>query len=350
MGYRIIAFEMPVEPVNQIVVFLKQLVAFARFQALDVSVKKPKAYPGIWELTIEGNGAYLDEFTPEFINMAAVIAADIDPGSEDLRRAVASIASELNEQIADWSSVHTIAPARQGRELEQRLSGESSFMQLKNELSIHEARIRKQLTRYYRVTGPTAWRQRSKLSSLLRIDCLALVAAARRLHRIASDLHRRLPSDHIGRAISRFDRMTPGLITLRDIAEHIDEYSIGHGKRDVTNTQPGEVFSVVIQNQDVVISARSETLSVLATCEACLSLINCLTNYSNNRAFIHLAPVIGDFDFVTYDGQRSELVARENETVEQVEARTKLIEHTRHILPKLLELPVKHCSECNELI
>jgi len=146
MGYRIIALDMLAEPASQVVVFLKQLAAFARFQGLQVYVEKPKVYPGIWELTIEGNGAYLDEFRLEFIKMAAVIAADIDPGSEDLRSVVAAIASELNEQIADWSSGHTIAPARRGRELEQRLSGESSFMQLKDELRIHETRIRKQLT------------------------------------------------------------------------------------------------------------------------------------------------------------------------------------------------------------
>jgi len=159
-----------------------------------------------------------------------------------------------------------------------------------------------------------------------------------------------LPSDHLDRAISRFDLKTPGLITLRDIAEHIDEYSVGHGRRDVTNAEPGDVFSVTIQNHDVAITSRSKTLSVLATYDACLSLINCLANFSDERAFIYLAPVIGDFDFMTYNGQNFELVARENETAEQAEARAILIEHTRHILPKLLALPAKRCSECNELI
>jgi hypothetical protein len=351
MGYRIIAIEMPAEPVSQIVTFLRQFAAFAKFQGLDVFVQKPKEYPGIWDLTIEGNSSYLDEFTPEIIRMAAVIAAviaaDIDPDSEDLKGTVTAIASQLSEQVVAWRDVPAITPARRGRELAQRLSGESSITQLKDELRIHETRIRRQLTRYRNVSGPTAWRQRHKLSLLLRVDCLALVGVARRLRRIASDLHRRLPSNHLYKAISRFDQKTSGLIALRDIAEHIDEYSIGHGKRDDTDTEPGEVFSVIIQNRDITITARGQALSILATHKACLSLINCLASVSDYRAFIHLIPVIVDFDFMTHNGQHFELVARGNETAEQSKERAILTEHTRRIQSKL-RLPDKRCPECNE--
>ncbi len=265
MGYRIIDVELSEDPDAELAAFLKQFAAFARFRGADVFVEKPDAYPGIWNLIIEGNSSFLNELTPELIRVAEEIAADINPGNERLASAVASIASHLNDQVVDWSDFPAITPARPGREFAERLSGESSFLQLKDELGVHATRIRGQLTKYRTAKGSMAWRRRHKLSLLLRVDSLALITAARRLHRIADDIHRRLPSHHLESAIGCFDRNTTGLISLRDVAEHIDEYSIGNGRRDLHNGEPGEVFCILIDDYDVVVSARLQTLSVMKT-------------------------------------------------------------------------------------
>ncbi|SRR5581483_5903376 len=193
MGYRVISVKVNADPAVQLATFLRQFAAFARFHGASVLVKKPKEYPGNWVITIEGNSSFLNELTPDLIKTAAAIATDINPNNDNLRIAAADISSQLSDQVVDWNGVPVITSARPGRELAARLSGEASFMHLKDELCIHDKRIRGQLSKYHNVKGATAWRQRHKLNLLLRVDCLALVATARRLHRITDDLYQRLP-------------------------------------------------------------------------------------------------------------------------------------------------------------
>src|SRR5581483_10125739 len=155
------------------------------------------------------------------------------------------------------------------------------------------------------------------------------------------------PSRHLEKAISRFTLKVPGLVTLRDVAEHIDEYSIGCGRRDLRGTEPGEVFSIAIGLRDIEISARGQLLEALATHKACLALINCLGSDSDHRAIFHLIPVIADFDFMTYDGRRFVPVARDSETDEQSKERALLNGHM-HRIQSRLRLPNERCPECNE--
>lgn len=256
------------------------------------------------------------------------------------------ITSQLVDQIVDWSTVPTVLPDRPGRELGQRISGESSFVQLKDELRIHETRIKGHLSKYRNAKGATAWHQRDTLRLPIRVDSLALLSTARRLRRIASDLLKRVPNGHLDSAINNFDRATPNLILLRDIAEHIDEYSIGRGRRDTRDLEPAEVFHVAIEDEDVSITARGQTLKLLGAYEACLSLINCLSAFKDHYALFHLLPMFADFDFGTYDGQRFVPVARDSETVEQSQQRV-LINEARSRMQSEFRLPEERCSECD---
>jgi hypothetical protein len=347
MGYRIILLEVGEKPDPQLISFLRQFISFTRYQGASVYAKKPKDFPGTWDITIDGNSSFLNELTSELAAVLVLIAADISPQNADLMRTAAEITSQLRDQLVDWSTTPTVLPARPGRELSQRFYGESSFVQLKDELLIHEKRIKGHLAKYHGAKGPTAWRQRHALGLPIRVDSLALLSTARRLRRIASDLLQRLPNDHLDAAITRFDQTAPNLIVLRDIAEHIDEYSIGRGRRDVGNAEPAEVFSISIENYDVSISAREQTLKVLATYQACLSLIDCLSEFSDHYALFHLIPIVADFDFGAYDGQRLLPVARDSETVEQSQQRA-LIEEHRIRMQANFKLPDERCSECGE--
>jgi hypothetical protein len=345
MGYRIILLEMEEKPDPQLISFLRQFISFTRFRGADVHSKKPKEFPGAWDITIEGNSSFLNGLTDELAAMLVVIAADVNPQHAEIVSTATDIAAQLSEQLVDWSATPTVLPARPGRELERRFYGESSFVQLKDELRIHTVRIKSQLAKYRSAKGPTAWRQRHALQLPVRVDSPALLSAARRLRRIASDLLQRSPNNHLDAAITRFDQAAPNLILLRDIAEHMDEYSIGRGRRDIGNAEPSEVFSIVIEHDDVSIAARGQTLKVLATYEACLSLVNCLSEFSDHYALFYLMPIIADFDFGTFDGQRFVPVARDSETAEQSRQRA-LINQSR--MQSNFKLPDKQCPECGE--
>lgn len=345
MGYRIILLEMKEAPDSRIVSLLRQLASYTRHQGASVHSKRPKRFPGTWDITVEGNSSFLNELTTEIASILPVIANDIDPHHKEVMDVATDIISQLADQIVDWNSVPTVLPDRAGRELGQRISGESSFVQIKEELRIHKTRIKGNLSKYRSAKGPTAWHQRDTLRLPIRIDSLALLSTARRLRRIASDLAKRVPNDHLDAAINNFDQATPNLILLRNIAEHIDEYSIGRGKRDTRNTEPAEVFYIAIEDEDVSITARSQTLKMLAAHEACLSLINCLSAFKDHYALFHLLPMFADFDFGTYDGQRFVPVARDSETVEQSQQRA-LMNEARSKMQSEFKLPEEWCPEC----
>jgi hypothetical protein len=79
MGYRIILLEMEEKPDPRLVSFLGQFISYTRRQRASVHSKRPKKFPGIWDITIEGNSSFLNELTTELAVMLAVIATDIDP-------------------------------------------------------------------------------------------------------------------------------------------------------------------------------------------------------------------------------------------------------------------------------
>src|ERR1035441_1714093 len=217
MGYRVIRLELTTAPTGLDLLLLRQVVAFARFNKATAFLTVPKRYPAVLEMTIEGNSSFLNDFTPYLNDSIAQIATDIDPSNKLLQSIAVAIASQLNEQIVDWSDVPTIVLARRGRELGERTTGDSSFRQIGAELDIHAKRIRSELARYQHAAGPKAWRRRHDLAPMIRIDSLALIVVARRLRRIADDIRRHLPGSHLAKALGRFDQKVPHLVDLRNI-------------------------------------------------------------------------------------------------------------------------------------
>jgi hypothetical protein len=343
MGYRVIGLELLAAPTEPELSLLDQIVAFARFNEIDAFLEAPEYYPGVLELTIEANSSYLNEITPRFNDSIARIATDIDPNNGSLQSIVASVASQLNAQIVDWSGVPGMVVAQKGRELGERIGGESSFSQIGAELDIHATRIRDELTEYQKVTGPTAWRRRHELALMLRIDSLSLIASARRLRRIAVDVRHRLPGSHLNKALNRFDQEAPHLINLRNIAEHIDEYSIGHGRSDATGLEPGDVFTLELNAGRITITARQHTLNVFSVYEASRSLVECLTSATHHHMITHLMPPIADFDFVEYTETGVEIIARSDESAEHAKARSELVA----TIGRKITLPATRCPKCN---
>ncbi len=343
MGDRVIQLQWPTAPTRQELSLLRQVVAFASFYSVGADLSVPKRYPATVEITIGGNSSFLNEFSPYLNDSIAQIAADIDPNSETLRSIASSIAFQLNEQIVDWSDVPGLVLARKGRELEERISGDSSFRQVETELGVHARRIQDELEKYQKATGPRAWRRRHDLIILLRIDSLALIAAARRLRRIADDVRRRLPGSHLLRATKKFDRATPHLIDLRNIAEHIDEYGIGRGRQDASELEPGDVFQLDINDDCLTIVARQHAVDVLAVHRACQSLTECLAAAIDRNMITSLAPPIADFDFVEYTEAGMRIIPRSNETDEHAQARSLIVSSINRTLRKL---PGKRCPKC----
>lgn len=344
MGYRVIRLQLSIAPTALELSLLRQAVNFARFNKMDAFLAVPRNYPAILELTIEGNSSALNEFTPYFNESITEIASDIDSNNGSLQAIAAAIASQLNEQIVDWSDVPSIVLARTGRELQERIAGDSSFRQIGLELDIHAKRLRSELARYQAARGPTAWRRRYDLVLMLRIDSLSLITAARRLRRIADDVRRHLPGAHLPKALKRFDQETPHLIDLRNIAEHIDEYSIGRGRRDASGLEPGDVLQLAVEGEEVAISARQRTVEVLSVYQACQALIECLIGAIDYHRVTHLFPPTAGFDYVRDTGDGIQIIARSDESAEQKEDRSRLDSILSRTIKKL---PARRCPQCN---
>jgi hypothetical protein len=289
---------------------------------------------------------FLNELTPDLIDMAARIARDIDPQDENLDRIISSISAQLTEQIVDWSDVPTLTSARGGRELQERLDGDASFRRIKEELDVYNDRIEFEIGEYFLIKGASAWRRRNELALMLRIDSLALVAGARRLRRIADDVRRRMPGPHLNAAIGVFDSETPSLVALRDMAEHIDQYSIGRGRKDVNLLEPGDVFKVSIDPTEVSIRARSQDIQIRKTYRTCAELIQCLANASDHHSLFYLMPPLADYDFMIHTKDGLRIVSRADETADHARER----ELMASALAKAsinAQLPRKRCSHCN---
>jgi hypothetical protein len=346
VGYRIIGVEFESPPIADEEAFIRQVAAFADSYGVGGILTPPERYPGQWEIILDANSSLLDGFTPYFIESVDVIANDIDPGSADLRALANYIGRVLSEQIVSRSGRGGVAPARPGRELLERIDGEASYPMLDVELDLHEQRVRDGVAEFHALTGPTAWRRRHDLRLVLWTDALALTSAARRLQRIASDLQQRLPSPHLRAALERFDQAAPGLIDLRNIAEHLDDYTVGKGRIDAVDVEPGDVFEMTITDDDVIVAARGREIGVLALRAACVALRSCLQNASDCHLLRSVTPPFADFDFIVETGDGPRYVRRHEETPEQVEFRTSLTSATQ----SRRQPRVAHCEQCGEIL
>lgn len=342
MGYRIVRLKLFQSLTSSERALLDQVVAVATFQGLETFVEEPNDYPGEWELTIEGNSVYLNACTPIITDLIVQIASDIDPSDARLDCFAQSICMQLREQIVDWSEVDGIIVARPGRELEQRLVGEASFVGISAELTIHAARIREQLESYHSATGPEAWLRRHELVQRLRVDGIALIAAARRLRRIANDVRARLGTAHLDAALNDFDRKVAGLVALRDMAEHIDEYNIGRGRKDPVELEPGDVLELSVKRNDVEFTARGTTLRVLSIEQACTAMTACFEATAEHQAIVNLFPPLAEFQFTKDSGAGHEFVPISEESEEHSAFRSAV----RETFGQAFALLAGQCETC----
>jgi hypothetical protein len=146
------------------------------------------------------------------------------------------------------------------------------------------------------------------------------------------------------KALDRFDQKALHLVDLRNIAEHIDEYSIGRGRHDVSGLEPGDIFELEVNGEHVTITARQRTVDVLSVYEACKSLIECLIAAIHRHMITHLFPPIAGFDFVAYTETGTQIIARSDESAEHVEARSQLAS----AMNRTFRNPsAERCPECN---
>lgn len=295
------------------------------------------------EVTLQANSTYLNDKTPYVRQAALQIATDIDPGCPELQALATEIGRQLDDQIVDWSGVSGITAARPGRELMERLAGDSGHAQLLEEVEVHLGRVTQELSDYAALSGPQAWRERDRLALALRVDGLALVAAARRFQRVAEDLAGRLSSSHLDAALTTFRAATFGLVQIRDVAEHIDEYGIGSGRLDRPRIEPGQAIDIEIGRSQLWILARSKQVEATLVGDAVRTLALCLAATAEHCAFMHYIPGLADVDFTVDDGQGGRrIVDRGEETAEMLE--------TRRILAGKLRptagLPKSSCPHC----
>jgi hypothetical protein len=343
VGNRIVELEFETRPSTEEEAFLREVAAFAEFHGVGAITTPPRSYPGLWELVLDANSSYLNDFTPYFIESMREIAMDINPDSPGLVALVNYVSGALEHQVVAWSGRDGITFARPLRELEQRVAGEGSYSLLDGELDLHEHRLRDGLAEYDSLTGPSAWRHRHDLRLAMRVDALALTGAARRLRRIAGDLAQRIPGAHIRTALETFDRAAPDLVHLRDIAEHIDEYSVGRGRIDKVELEPGDVFEMTVAKGDLILAARGRQVSITKLRRACAILAACLSNAAHHQLTWGMV-AWRDFDFVTETEEGPRFVPRQEETHEQAELRAALSQRPAPVIPET------RCDGCGNIL
>jgi len=341
MGFRIL--DMQLAQVPGAAVLVEQVAAFAAARGLDAYLDFAGDPPERCEVTLQGNSTYLNDMTPDLRQAALQIAADIDPGCAELQALATEIGRQLGAQIVDWSGVSGITAARPGRELVQRLAGDSGYAQLLEEVEVHLGRVTQELAEYAALLGPRAWQERDRLALALRVDGLALVAAGRRFQRVAEDLAARLSSPHLDAALTTFRAATFGLVQIRDVAEHIDEYGIGSGRLDRPRIEPGQAIDIEVGRSELWISARSKQVEATSVGAAVKTLALCLAATAENRAFMHYLPGLADVDFTVDDGEGGHrIVERGEESAEMLETRRILTSKLRHTDG----LPHSSCPHC----
>ncbi|MGW0486500.1 hypothetical protein [Nonomuraea sp. NPDC003214] len=231
-----------------------------------------------------------------------------------------AIAVDAGNQLRDQQVVNepgeiVFLPTRASREGFERVRGEASVEALLTELSVHERRLLTDFKDFNKATGPKAWKKRQQILFVARIDALAIINCARRMERIARDLQRRLGNNsHIMAALQTFRRSASHVTDLRNISEHLDEYVVGAGRIDGSaRVEPGEVFEIAIEGEDVVLAARSRSARILGVAAAVRDLCRCVHRTTEAR-FMEIDWADGvDFDFAIIEEDGTARILREEE-------------------------------------
>ena len=322
MGWRTVEFQLR-EPNNPACAkFLEQMAEFGDLHGCRPDFERIGSAEDAGWVTFElgGNSLWLNDFSEIFIEGCREIGADIALDDDELKRIINEIESQLRQQSVPAVGDGIVTLARPGREGLQRIEGEASFPALIDELELHVNRLKEALLRLRSVSGADGWRQRVEFRRSGAIDAEAVIRTARRLQRVAHHICQLLPGDHLETAYRVFMEETAGLIDLRDMTEHIDEYVVGRGRRDRADEQPGPVFEYEVADDDVIVSARDRSLGVLIAAEHAFRLGGCLEAASKERWPRVVFPAGLDMDFMM-ETENGDLVYvdRDQEGAEQRE-------------------------------
>jgi len=322
VGWRTLLLPLDEEPSVDLVHLLGQIVEAAAFHGVEGPLVEPEDYPGMWEFTLDGNSSFLNDVSPIFADLVSQIAHDIAPTDVVLGAVADEVRRQLDEQRVDWSGVDGVRVAERGHRFYVRSSGDASPAAQVLEINLHHERLEKGGRDYLGAMGPTAWQERHRLESQIRIDALGVIGAARRLRRTAAHLAQEMPGPHLQEALRKFDYATPHLVSLRDVSEHIDEYAVGAGKRDTPGAEAGPVFELRIHpDGEVTISARNAFLNVCPTVLACSSLAACLQASIDHYVLYRTMPGLADFEFTRDVDGEAQAIAREDESPEHLALR-----------------------------
>ncbi|MEU8240172.1 hypothetical protein AB0C07_18150 [Actinoplanes missouriensis] len=330
------------------------MAAFARWCGATASVRREiEDGETYFDITIEGGSGFLNGRTDDFAEAASRIALDISPQDQGLM----AIALDAGAQLRDQKIIHepgeiVFLPTRASREGFERLQGEASMETLLRELAIQESRLAADIKNYNNAAGPRAWKKRESIAFLARIDALSIINCARRMERIARDLRTRLGGNsHLSAALQVFRQNTAHVTDLRNISEHLDEYVVGAGRMDdPSQVEPGEVFELIVERQDVVLSARSRSARILSVAAAVKVLCQCVQNTTEAR-FMELTWADGiDFDYAIIEDDGTSRILREEEYPPEVLGAKEAMARSRQGGIPFSQQVRGNCADCGSLL
>lgn len=337
MGWRTIRVGVTPDELPEVMRYFEQVCSWAKSRDISACIDESDC---VIDVELSGNSSHLNDMSPALSLAAREIAADFDPNSRLHSELAHIVAMELAEQVVDWSDTQEIVVAREGRELRIRADGLAGAHHLIAEIGLHVRRLRRQLRAHRGASGPNAWRRRDQTYFTLSVDARTLISALRRVERLIADLATRIPGEHSDAVMGRFAEHKHGLIAIRNVIEHLDEYEVGKGRHD-PEPEPAIPLDIEIQNDEVVITTRSGTASVgaLAAATAAQMALRCSAAALKHQ-WMTTAPIpIADFDFVDADSGR--IIRREDETAGQRASRA-MVENLR---PSLAPVESR-CPEC----
>lgn len=303
MGWRSVFVSFDRAPSDAVLEWVKQFCACAEWYGAGPGSEWREEDGGhLLKIQLDANSSHLNSCTPPLCEAAGTIVRDIDPEDSDLAELAAVVAQQLTEQVVPHDPDRIVTFTRPGREASERLGGEASVPVLLRELALHQSRVQDDLHAIATALGPAAWRTRLDHEFAARVDALAICNTARRVERVATDLRDRLRDLHLAAALGAFQNATQHIPDIRNIAEHLDEYTIGRGHLDMGgNVEPGEVIQLTVERDDVLLAARGRTVSVGIVVEACERLASCLNATTSARFFDLYFPKGLDWDFMVVE-------------------------------------------------
>ncbi|WP_327034283.1 hypothetical protein [Micromonospora ureilytica] len=350
MGWRTVQFRTTDPPRREVLSWVREFAAYTKWCGAHPEVERGAENGEVlFDITIHGNSGFLTASTDDFADIAARIAIDIAPHDSELMLIAVDAGNQLRDQkIVNEPGQIVFLPTRASREGFERLSGEASMDALLQELAVHERRLLKDLKDFNDATGPRAWAKRFRVQFIARVDALAVINCARRMERIARDLQRRLNGNmHINAALQTFRQRTSHVTDLRNISEHLDEHVVGAGQIDgAEHREPGEVFEIRMDREDVVLSARSRSARILSVASAVKDLCQCVQRTTEAR-FMELTWADGvKFDHAIIEQDGTSRTLREDEysliLLEAIEAMAQASENGNPFFQQISE----ECPSC----